>query len=63
MGGKTGTAETGRGTSHAWFIGVAGTDRAHPQYAVAAMVEEGGEGSRVAVPIGRAALLAALNQK
>ncbi len=63
VGGKTGTAETGRGTSHAWFIGIAGNDKAHPQYAVAAMVEEGGEGSRVAVPIGRAALLAALTQK
>ena len=64
VGGKTGTAETGRnGTSHAWFIGIAGKDKAHPQYAVAAMVEEGGEGSRVAVPIGRAALLAALTQK
>jgi penicillin-binding protein A len=63
VGGKTGTAETGRGTSHAWFIGFAGKDPAHPQYAVAAMVEEGGEGSRVAVPIGRAALVAALQQK
>jgi len=30
---------------------------------VAAMVEEGGEGSRVAVPIGRAALVAAPQQK
>jgi len=63
VGGKTGTAETGRGTSHAWFIGFAGPDPHRPQYAVAAMVEEGGEGSRVAVPIGRAALLAALQQK
>lgn len=65
VGGKTGTAETGdaNNSSHAWFIGVAGTDRAHPKYAVAAMVEKGGEGSRVAVPIGRAALLAALALK
>ncbi|HUS15754.1 MAG TPA: penicillin-binding transpeptidase domain-containing protein, partial [Chloroflexia bacterium] len=63
VGGKTGTAETGRGTTHAWFIGVAGTDRAHPQYAVAALVEEGGEGSRVAVPVARAALAAALGTK
>ena len=62
VGGKTGTAETGRGTSHAWFIGFAGKDPAHPRYAVAAMVEEGGEGSRVAVPIARAALVAALQQ-
>jgi peptidoglycan glycosyltransferase len=62
VGGKTGTAETGRGTSHAWFIGIAGKDAQHLQYAVAAMVEEGGEGSRVAVPIGRAALVAALQQ-
>ncbi|MGI8587678.1 MAG: peptidoglycan D,D-transpeptidase FtsI family protein [Chloroflexia bacterium] len=63
VGGKTGTAETGRGTSHAWFIGFAGKDPNRPQYAVAAMVEEGGEGSSVAVPIARAALLAALTQK
>ena len=63
VGGKTGTAETGRGTTHAWFIGVAGKDPKRPQYAVAALVEEGGEGSTVAVPIGRAGLLAALSQK
>ncbi len=63
VGGKTGTAETGRGTSHAWFIGIAGPDATHLRYAVAAMVEEGGEGSTVAVPIGRAALVAALQQQ
>ena len=62
VGGKTGTAETGRGTSHAWFIGFAGPDPAHLRYAVAAMVEEGGEGSRVAVPIAQRVLQVALQQ-
>lgn len=63
VGGKTGTAETGRGTTHAWFIGIAGRDPARPQYAVAVVLEDGGEGSRVAVPVARAALLAALQTK
>ena len=63
VGGKTGTAETGRGTSHSWFIGIAGKDPNHPQYAVAAMVEEGGEGTRVALPMGRTVLAAALGAK
>ncbi|HET9493561.1 MAG TPA: penicillin-binding protein 2, partial [Chloroflexia bacterium] len=35
VGGKTGTAETGRDTSHSWFIGFAGRDPNVPQYAVA----------------------------
>ncbi|MFL5735640.1 MAG: peptidoglycan D,D-transpeptidase FtsI family protein [Chloroflexia bacterium] len=63
VGGKTGTAETGRGTSHSWFIGTAGKDPTHPQYAIAAMVEEGGEGTRVALPLARTVLAAALGAK
>jgi peptidoglycan glycosyltransferase len=63
VGGKTGTAETGRGTAHSWFIGFAGKDPNHPQYAVAALVEEGGEGTRVALPLARTVLAAALGAK
>lgn len=63
VGGKTGTAETGKGTSHSWFIGWVGKDSSKPQYAIAAMVEEGGEGTRVALPMARQVLLAALGGK
>lgn len=57
-GGKTGTAQTGSGADHAWFIGFAPTER--PQVAVAVLVEQGGSGSRVAVPIGVTVMDAAL---
>lgn len=63
VGGKTGTAETGKGTSHSWFIGFAGKDANRPQYAIAAMVEEGGEGTRVALPLAREVLVEAVNRK
>ncbi len=64
MGGKTGTAETGKnGTSHSWFIGFAGKDPNKLQYAICAMVEEGGEGTRVALPLARTVLVAALGRK
>jgi peptidoglycan glycosyltransferase len=62
VGGKTGTAETGRGTSDSWYIGFAGKDPNVPQYAIAAMVEDGGEGTRVAEPMARKVLVAALGQ-
>jgi peptidoglycan glycosyltransferase len=46
VGGKSGTAEHGAGsTPHAWFIALAPFDQ--PRYAVAVMIESGGEGSRV----------------
>jgi peptidoglycan glycosyltransferase len=60
VGGKTGTAETGRDTAHSWFIGFAGKDPNKPQFAIAAMVEDGGEGTRVALPMARQVLVAAL---
>jgi peptidoglycan glycosyltransferase len=63
VGGKTGTAETGRGTAHSWFIGFAGRDPNAPQYAVAVIVEEGGEGTRVSLPMGKQMLEAALARK
>ncbi len=63
VGGKTGTAETGRGTSDSWFIGFAGKDATSPKYAIAVLVEDGGEGTRVALPMARKVLVAALAEK
>ena len=72
--GKTGTAEAGSGDAHAWFVGAAtsttfdGIDDGQPRYAVAVVVEHGGTvgneatGGRVAAPIARQVLDAALNQ-
>jgi peptidoglycan glycosyltransferase len=62
VGGKTGTAETGRGTNHAWFIAFAGPDPAHLRYAIAVVLEEGGEGSRVAAPLAKQVLQVALQK-
>ena len=60
VGGKTGTAETGQGTSHAWFIAFAPADR--PTIAVAVVVENGGRGGEVASPIAGQVIRAALNR-
>lgn len=60
IGGKTGTAETGGGDPHAWFIGFVGLPGEAPRYAVAAIVEAGGGGGQVALPIGRDLLVAAM---
>jgi peptidoglycan glycosyltransferase len=60
MGGKTGTAETGNGDPHAWFIGFIGLPGEEPRYAVAIIVEAGGGGGQVALPIGRDLLVAAM---
>jgi peptidoglycan glycosyltransferase len=58
VAGKTGTAETTTGAKpHAWFIAFAPAD--HPKYAVAVLVEHGGDnaaestGGRVAAPIAK----------
>ena len=55
IAGKTGTAQwaTGR-ENHAWFTGFAPFD--NPELVITVLVEEGGEGSRVAVPIANEAL-------
>ncbi|MBW3633383.1 MAG: penicillin-binding protein 2 [Chloroflexi bacterium] len=60
IGGKTGTAETGSGDPHAWFIGFIGLPGEEPRYAVAVIVEAGGGGGQVALPIGRDLLIAAM---
>ena len=52
VAGKTGTAQTpGDRPTHAWFTGFAPyTD---PTIALTVLIEEGGEGSSVAVPLAR----------
>jgi peptidoglycan glycosyltransferase len=60
IGGKTGTAETGSGEPHAWFIGFIGLPDEEPRYAVAVILEAGGGGGQVALPIGRDLLVAAM---
>lgn len=53
VGGKTGTAELGDGTSHAWFICFAGRPNQPPEIAIAVIVERAGPGSTNALPIAR----------
>jgi peptidoglycan glycosyltransferase len=60
IGGKTGTAETGSGDPHAWFIGFAGLPGEAPRCAVAVIIEAGGGGGQVALPIGRDLLVSAV---
>ncbi|HEX5506234.1 MAG TPA: penicillin-binding transpeptidase domain-containing protein [Thermomicrobiales bacterium] len=50
IGGKTGTAET-NGDPHSWYICFAGKPNQPPELVVAVIVEHGGPGSRVALPI------------
>ena len=54
VAGKTGTAESGRKEPHAWFAGYAPTDE--PRVAISVVVEEAGEGSKVAAPLFREVL-------
>jgi penicillin-binding protein A len=58
VGGKTGTAEVGDGTSHSWFIGFAPANA--PRVAVAVIMEHKGSGSDFATPAGGKVLQAAL---
>ncbi len=64
VAGKTGTAQQPGGAPHAWFVGFAPADA--PQYAIAVIVERGGDlgdeatGGRVAAPIARDMLAALL---
>ena len=60
VAGKTGTAEAGDGTSHAWFIGFAPAD--DPRVAVAVVVERGGQGGVVAAPIAGDVIRAVLEE-
>ena len=58
---KSGTAELGDGSSHAWFTGFL-DDPEHP-YAFAVVVERGGGGARVAGPVANAVLQKATELK
>jgi len=52
VAGKTGTAQWNSAkANHAWFIGFAPYE--NPDFAITVLVEEGGEGSSIAVPIAR----------
>jgi peptidoglycan glycosyltransferase len=62
VGGKTGTAETGRGNPHAWFHAYAGPAPNDLRYAIAVVVEEAGDGSRISAPIAREVLQVALQR-
>jgi peptidoglycan glycosyltransferase len=53
IGGKTGTAEIGDGTTHAWFICFAGKPNQPPEIAIAVVVEHGGGGGTNALPIAK----------
>ena len=58
VGGKTGTAEVGDGTSHSWFIGFAPAET--PRIAVAVIMEHQGSGSDFATPAAQQVMRAAL---
>ena len=61
VAGKTGSAETGRGTTHAWFACYAPAEA--PEIALAVFVEDGGDGSVAAAPIARQVLDVYFNEK
>jgi peptidoglycan glycosyltransferase len=58
VGGKTGTAEVGDGTSHSWFIGFAPADA--PRVAVAVIMEHQGSAADFAAPAAGSVMRAAL---
>jgi penicillin-binding protein 2 len=54
VAGKTGTGETGAGTTHAWFACYAPYE--NPEAVVVVFIENGGEGSGAAAPLARKVL-------
>ena len=59
VAGKTGTAEVADAEPHAWFICFA--PALEPRVAVAVIIENGGEGGKVAAPVAREVLQKALS--
>ena len=61
VAGKTGTAQAGKNkTPHSWFIGFAPYE--NPEIVITILVENGGEGSSVSVPIAKEILKWYFNQ-
>jgi peptidoglycan glycosyltransferase len=60
IGGKTGTAEVPGGVPHSWFVAIAPLDQS--RFAIAVVVERGGEGSATALPVARQILATAFEQ-
>jgi peptidoglycan glycosyltransferase len=56
---KSGTAEVGDGTSHAWFVGF--LDSEENPYAFVVLVERGGSGAKVAGSVANTVLQAIVN--
>ena len=61
VAGKTGSAENPAGPTHAWFVAFAPAQQ--PRAAVSVIVENGGQGGRVAAPIARELLRIALSRE
>ena len=61
--GKTGTAQSGHGKDHAWFVAYAQLPGQEPEVAVAVLVEHGEHGAAAAVPIAKAVILAAFRER
>ena len=57
VGGKSGTAEYGGPNTHAWFVALAPID--NPRFAVAVLIENGGEGSGIGASLAGQILRAA----
>ncbi|TWH45969.1 penicillin-binding protein 2 [Sporomusa sp. KB1] len=51
VAGKSGSGETGRGTTHSWFVCYAPAE--NPEIAMSVFIEDGGEGSMAAAPVTR----------